>query len=103
MQAFLLQLAAESLKSPFKNPLFGNAVPQSLVQNSSVMHVEKDVDGDRATFIFWAPDFEPSTSANGNTALEQDTWISAKTRNFRKLIKLIEGSRTSDNRLYDRL
>ena len=56
MQAFLLQLAAESLKSPFKNPPFGNAVPQSLVQNSSVMHVEKDVDGDRATFILWARD-----------------------------------------------
>ena len=54
------------------------------------MHVEKDVDGDRATFIFWAPDFEPSTGANGNTAFEQDTWISAKTRNFRKLIKLMK-------------
>ena len=30
-----------------------------------------------------------SKKTNGNTAFEQDTWISAKTRMFRKLIKLV--------------
>ena len=41
------------------------------------MYVEKDVDGDLATFILWAPEFGPSSSTNG---LEQDTWISKKTK-----------------------
>ena len=49
------------------------------------MHVEKVVDGDRATFIMWAPDFGPSSSTNGSTAFEQDTWMSEKKRNFLKI------------------
>ena len=70
MPAFLLQWASESLTSPLKNPPspFGNAVPDSrtrslctnLLQNSSDMHVEKVVDGDRATFILSGPDLWPN-------------------------------------------
>ena len=49
----------------FEEPSFWQPGPGDFVQNSSVMHVEQVVDGDRETFIMWAPDFGPSSSTNG--------------------------------------
>ena len=69
----------------FNELSFWQPGPGVSIQNSSVMHVEKVVDGDRATFIMWAPDFGPSSSTNGSTAFEQDTWMSEKKRNFLKI------------------